>query len=103
LIHNELINCRFIVINNDGGGIFSTLPQRGVEGFEKVFGTPHGLDLAAVAASMGVQSKTITSIAQLKEELVAPINGISVVVAKVQSREANADNLKSIYAKMDSI
>ena len=32
-----------IVVDNDGGGIFSTLPQKDVEGFEKIFGTPHGL------------------------------------------------------------
>lgn len=103
LIHKEVINCRFIIINNDGGGIFSTLPQRGVAGFETLFGTPHGLDLAAISASMGIESRTITSIAELKKALTAPIIGISIVVAKVPSREANADNLKSIYAKMNSI
>jgi 2-succinyl-5-enolpyruvyl-6-hydroxy-3-cyclohexene-1-carboxylate synthase len=103
LIEREDINCKFIVINNDGGGIFSTLSQRGIEGFEKVFGTPHGLDPAAIAQSFGVASKTITSITELKNELAAPIKGVSVVVAKVQSREANAENLKSIYEKMDSI
>lgn len=103
LIEREDINCKFIVINNDGGGIFSTLSQRGVEGFEKVFGTPHGLDPAAIAHSFGVPSKTITSIAELKNELAAPIIGVSVVVAKVQSREANAEYLKSIYEKIDSI
>jgi 2-succinyl-5-enolpyruvyl-6-hydroxy-3-cyclohexene-1-carboxylate synthase len=103
LIECEDINCKFIVINNDGGGIFSTLSQRGIEGFEKVFGTPHGLDPAAIAASFGVPSKTITSIEELKKELAAPVKGVSVVVAKVQSREANADNLKSIYEKMGSI
>lgn len=103
LITNEDINCRFIVINNDGGGIFSTLPQRNIEGFETVFGTPHGLDPAAIAQSFGVASSTITTIAQLKKVLAAPVKGISVVVANVQSREANADNLKSIYEKMDSI
>lgn len=103
LIEREDINCKFIVINNDGGGIFSTLSQRGIEGFEKVFGTPHGLDPAAIAQSFGVASKTITSITELKNELAAPIKGVSVVVAKVQSREANAEYLKSIYEKMDSI
>lgn len=103
LIECEDINCKFIVINNDGGGIFSTLSQRGIEGFEKVFGTPHGLDLAAIAKSFGVTSKTITSIAELKNELAVPIQGVSVVVAKVQSRDANAEYLKSIYEKMDSI
>ncbi len=103
LITREDINCRFIVINNDGGGIFSTLPQRGVEGFETVFGTPHGLDPAAIAASFGVEATTISSIAELKKILAAPVKGISVVVAKVPSREANADNLKSIYEEMASI
>lgn len=103
LIDLEDINCKFIVINNDGGGIFSTLSQRGIEGFEKVFGTPHGLDPEVIAKSFGIPSTTITSLAELKRELSAPIKGVSVVVAKVQSRDANADNLKSIYEKIDSI
>jgi 2-succinyl-5-enolpyruvyl-6-hydroxy-3-cyclohexene-1-carboxylate synthase len=35
--------CVFVVINNDGGGIFSMLPQAQFpEDFELVFGTPHG-------------------------------------------------------------
>ena len=62
LVNKEAINCRFIVINNDGGGIFSTLPQRGVNGFETVFGTPHGLNPAAIARAMGIEAKQITSI-----------------------------------------
>jgi len=33
LIHKEDINLKIFVINNDGGGIFSTLAQRGVDGF----------------------------------------------------------------------
>lgn len=103
LISDEDINCRFIVINNDGGGIFSTLPQRGVDGFETVFGTPHGLDPAAIATSFGIKATTILSISELQQVLAEPIKGISVVVAKVQSREINADNLKSIYEKMSSI
>ena len=103
LIQREDINCRFIVINNNGGGIFSTLPQRGANGFETVFGTPHGLDLAVIASAFGISTSTITSIAELKVALSTPVIGISVVVAKVASREANADNLKSIYEKMNSI
>ena len=42
---------KFVVINNDGGGIFSFLPQAEFPArFEEVFGTPHGLDLARLAA-----------------------------------------------------
>lgn len=39
-----------VLINNDGGGIFSFLPQASEkEYFELLFGTPHGLDFAHVA------------------------------------------------------
>ena len=103
LINKEAINCRFIVINNDGGGIFSTLPQRGVNGFETVFGTPHGLNPSAIAQSMGVNAKQVTTVQELEAEIKAPISGISVVVCDVPNRESNADNLKAIYNSLSSI
>ena len=40
-----------VVINNDGGGIFSFLPQASLgETFERFFATPHGLDFEQAAA-----------------------------------------------------
>lgn len=103
LINKEEINCRFIVINNDGGGIFSTLPQRGSAGFETVFGTPHGLNPAKIAESMGIAAKQISNLKELEAEIKSPISGISVVVCDVPDRESNADNLKAIYKSLDSI
>lgn len=103
LIHNEDINLKILVINNDGGGIFSTLSQRGVAGFEEVFGTPHGKDLAAIASALGVPAKTISTQAELKSELTSPIKGVSVVVITAPDREANADFLKKIYSQVDSM
>ena len=103
LIHNEAINLKILVINNDGGGIFSTLSQRGVAGFEEVFGTPHGKDLAAIASAIGVPAKTISTQAELKSELAAPIKGVSVVVITAPDREANADFLKKVYSQVDSM
>ncbi len=103
LIHKEKINLKIFVINNDGGGIFSTLSQRGVDGFEEVFGTPHGLDPAAIAQSMGIAAKTISSQKELITELSVPVQGVSVVVVNVPNRDANADFLKGIYNSVSSM
>jgi 2-succinyl-5-enolpyruvyl-6-hydroxy-3-cyclohexene-1-carboxylate synthase len=103
LIHNEDINLKIFVINNDGGGIFSTLSQRGVDGFEDVFGTPHGKDLAAIANAMGVPAKNISTQAELKAEIATPVKGVNVVVITAPDREANADFLKKVYSQVDSM
>ena len=103
LIHKEAINLKIFVINNDGGGIFSTLSQRGVDGFEDVFGTPHGLDPAAIAQSMGIPAKTIGTQRELITELSVPVQGISVVEVNAPNREGNADFLKGIYNSVSSM
>ena len=103
LVTQEKINCRLLVINNDGGGIFSTLPQSGVTGFERVFGTPHGLDPAAIAKSMGISSTSVSNHKDLQNELAKPVAGISVVVINAPSRESNGDNLKKIYQLIEGI
>ena len=42
-----------VLLNNDGGGIFSFLPQATVEPFETLFGTPHGLDFRPFVEGYG--------------------------------------------------
>ena len=71
--------------------------------FEEVFGTPHGLDLAAIAQSMGIAAKTIRSQKELITELSEPVKGTSVVVINVPNRDANADFLKGIYNSVSSM
>jgi len=67
-----------------------------------VFGTPHGLNPAEIAKSMGITAKQISSTKELEAEVKSPISGISVVVCDVPDRESNADNLKAIYESLKS-
>jgi 2-succinyl-5-enolpyruvyl-6-hydroxy-3-cyclohexene-1-carboxylate synthase len=103
LIHKEDINLKIFVVDNNGGGIFSTLSQRGVEGFEEVFGTPHNLDLVALAQSFGISGSTAATKAELLAEIAKPVSGLSVVVVKVPDRESNADSLQRIYKSISSM
>jgi 2-succinyl-5-enolpyruvyl-6-hydroxy-3-cyclohexene-1-carboxylate synthase len=51
----ERLDATFVVVDNDGGGIFHFLPQAAFPAsFERVFGTPHGRDLAALARFHGL-------------------------------------------------
>jgi 2-succinyl-5-enolpyruvyl-6-hydroxy-3-cyclohexene-1-carboxylate synthase len=54
MAREERVGATLVVVNNDGGGIFSFLPAARHDSFEKYFGTPHGLDFAAIASMYGV-------------------------------------------------
>ncbi len=66
---------RIVVVDNDGGGIFSFLPQAtdlAGERFEQLFGTPHGTDVVALAAAHGLDAVTVTSPAELAARITTP-------------------------------
>jgi 2-succinyl-5-enolpyruvyl-6-hydroxy-3-cyclohexene-1-carboxylate synthase len=51
------VQLKVIVVDNEGGGIFSFLPQASAlepAQFEQLFGTPHGVDLAMLAHAHGL-------------------------------------------------
>ena len=55
----------FVVPNNDGGAIFSFLPQRDLPEFEELFVTPHGKNLAALCEAAGAAHETIRRATEL--------------------------------------
>jgi len=103
LAHAGNPDLRLFVLDNNGGGIFSTLPQAGVDGFEKIFGTPHGRDIQAIASSFGVKTSKISTSTELAKVVASPVKGFEIVVVQVPSRRENGEYLKSIYAKMESL
>lgn len=49
------VNLHFVIVNNNGGGIFSTLEQAGVTNFERVYSTAHGIEIDKVLAQLKVK------------------------------------------------
>lgn len=84
-----------VVANDDGGGIFELLEQgdpqyAGV--FERVFGTPHGMDLAALCAAYRIPHQQVTP-EKLAVELAGNAHGIrvlEVVTERSSLRELHA-------------
>ncbi len=84
-----------VVADNDGGGIFHQLEQGRPEfagSFERVFGTPLGRDLVAVAQAAGVSAVAIADSGGLEQALTDAVSagGVHVVVAHVPDRAAEA-------------
>lgn len=56
------LRATIVLLNNNGGGIFSFLPQaQHPEHFEQLFGTPHGLDFRRFAAAYDLEFTRISS------------------------------------------
>lgn len=87
------VNIHFVIVNNDGGGVFSTLEQAGVENFEKVFDTPHGIEIDKVLANLGVKQVNPGAKYEIKS---AP--GVSAQVFKVEAKEKIKSTREEIYS-----
>ncbi len=76
-----------VVANDDGGSIFATLEQGApahAATFEKLFGTPHGVDLGALCAATRTPHWRVHDAAELAHALASPNGGIEVVEAVVR-------------------
>jgi 2-succinyl-5-enolpyruvyl-6-hydroxy-3-cyclohexene-1-carboxylate synthase len=86
------VDCTFVVVDNDGGGIFSFLPQAtddavDVATFERLFGTPHGIDVRDVARVHRLDVADDVAGAARN----AAGAGLRVVVVRTGDRRTNVD------------
>jgi 2-succinyl-5-enolpyruvyl-6-hydroxy-3-cyclohexene-1-carboxylate synthase len=76
-----------VVVNDDGGGIFATLEQGAPEragSFERVFGTPHRVQLEALCAATGTDYHRAGSAAVLAALVISPSTGIRVIEVRTE-------------------
>jgi 2-succinyl-5-enolpyruvyl-6-hydroxy-3-cyclohexene-1-carboxylate synthase len=86
-----------IVVNNDGGGIFSMLEQAAFpRPFERVFGTPHGAGLGDLAAAAGLPFRRLERPGELKDLLseLRP-GGTGLRLAEVRNSRADQAALRA--------
>jgi 2-succinyl-5-enolpyruvyl-6-hydroxy-3-cyclohexene-1-carboxylate synthase len=85
--HEARPDLAIVVANDDGGSIFATLEQGAPEyagSYERLFGTPHGVDLASLCAATATPHWRVTGRAELEHALSAPNGGIEVIEAVVR-------------------
>lgn len=102
LVNKSHQKIRIFVIDNNGGGIFSTLPQSKVEGFEELFGTPHNLDLVKLAQGFGASVSKVSNLAELQSAVVKPLVGLDIVIVQTPNRQRNAEQLAELTHKVSN-
>ena len=91
MARNREIDATIVVINNDGGGIFSFLPQAEHPAyFEQVYGTPHGLTFGAVADLYGLEYTRVGTWEEFGEAVRGGVgSGGTSIIEVPSSRERN--------------
>jgi 2-succinyl-5-enolpyruvyl-6-hydroxy-3-cyclohexene-1-carboxylate synthase len=90
-----------VVPDNDGGGIFAQLEpgaDRYARDYRRVFGTPHGRDLVAVARGLGWSATRITAPGELGPALALGGPRVVVVGTDQRAEAALATDLRRVAA-----
>jgi 2-succinyl-5-enolpyruvyl-6-hydroxy-3-cyclohexene-1-carboxylate synthase len=84
---------RIVVLNDAGGAIFNLLEHGAVQesgtygnAVERLFGTPHSVNIAALAAAYGVEHCSVSTTAALAEALSAPRQGRSIIEVRTDRK-----------------
>ena len=102
LVNLPDINHTIFIIDNNGGGIFSTLPQAGVPGFEEIFGTPHNKNISAIVSAFGVPVQVLKTVSDIEMVIARQSSGVNVVVVEVPDRQMNAARVKELTQSVSS-
>jgi 2-succinyl-5-enolpyruvyl-6-hydroxy-3-cyclohexene-1-carboxylate synthase len=99
-------DCVFVVPNNDGGAIFSFLPQRELPEFEELFATPHGLDLGAICRAAGAGHARVERAADLipaveRARGAGGVHAVEVPIDRARNVELHAAVQEAVDAAMD--
>lgn len=99
----ENLACTLVVLDNDGGGIFSFLPQAATvqpARFETLFGTPQSVDVAEVARGFRLAVADAGTPSELDAALTAAVSaqGLHVVRVRVPGRTENVAIHDEIHA-----
>jgi 2-succinyl-5-enolpyruvyl-6-hydroxy-3-cyclohexene-1-carboxylate synthase len=93
------MDATIILINNDGGGIFSFLPQASeTDQFEELFGVPHGLNFAPLAEFYGAHHTHAEDWPAFRTAVSAGITGTGLHIIEVRTNRArNVTDHRSIW------
>ncbi len=92
----DRLRLQVVVLNDDGGGIFGLIEHADhPAGFERVFGTPHGADLAPLCAGLGVPHRSVCEKGELATVLADVPVGLSVVEVR-----ADRASLRPLHAAL---
>ncbi|MDP8936745.1 MAG: thiamine pyrophosphate-dependent enzyme, partial [Actinomycetota bacterium] len=101
------VDAVFVVLDNDGGGIFSFLPQAGLDPgpFEDLFGTPQGVDLAALATVHGVAARPVATAAEVVPAVAAAhdAGGVQLVIVRTDRADNVTRHRAAVQAVADAL
>jgi 2-succinyl-5-enolpyruvyl-6-hydroxy-3-cyclohexene-1-carboxylate synthase len=100
--HLHQLSLTIVLINNDGGGIFSFLPQANHPAhFEQLFGTPTGLDVRYAVQMYGGQFRRVSSWEDFRQAVTKGISGGGLQVIEVQTeRESNVQMHRRLWQRV---
>lgn len=101
-------NLTIVVLDNDGGGIFSQLEQgqpEHAQHFEQIFATPQGRDLWVVAEALGVAATRVTSPQEMQKalEYSDSIPGLHVIVCSGATRNNDMKIIDEISSGVNAV